>query len=660
MNINKTPRGERPVFPKRAVVTAGMPYGNKLLYFHHIGGVFTHADTYARFLRDRIGKENVLFVSGTDCYGSPIVVSLKKLREEGYTGTVEDFVMGNHIKQKQALEKYEMSLDLFGASAFGDSGRMHDEVSEWLFNKLYENGWLEKLSTAQFYDDEHDTFLNGRQVVGRCPFEGCGSEKAYADECELGHQYMPSELIDPVSTLSGKRPSIRNVENWYFALEDCCDFLKERNEYQEANSVARKFQLNTIGEFLKPPCIYVQRKQIEDMGMLCSRLPEHELVDEEKKPSVTFVFRNLDDRDKARQVLDELSIRYRTGKTLVPFRLSGNVEWGVPVPEKEGVSGLTFWVWPESLWAPISFTRTVLKARGCADDEWLRWWNSDDAAVYQFIGQDNIYFYAIAEMGIAAALTHKKGEQVDISKVNFPHIIANNHILFMDKKASSSAELKPPLADELLEFYTPEQLRMHFLSLGLAARSTSFKPQAYMAEEEKQGADNVLKEGNLLTNVYNRILRSCFYSLQTWFDGNIPTNEVSQEVLELSREAVLEYERHMYNHDFHRIMSVLDSYIRQINKIWAANSKSEDDAVRRQTLTDCLHGVRVAAVLLHPIAPVGCEMVREYLNVDERLWSWDYIFEPLSFFFEDKENHRFKFLEPKTDFFTKLECQFGK
>jgi methionyl-tRNA synthetase len=107
-------------------------------------------------------------------------------------------------------------------------------------------------------------------------------------------------------------------------------------------------------------------------------------------------------------------------------------------------------------------------------------------------------------------------------------------------------------------------------------------------------------------------------------------------------------------------MSVLDSYIRQINKIWAANSKSEDDAVRRQTLTDCLHGVRVAAVLLHPIAPVGCEMVREYLNVDERLWSWDYIFEPLSFFFEDKENHKFKFLEPKTDFFTKLDCQFGK
>ena len=54
----------RPVFPKRAVVTGGMPYGNKELHFGHVGGMLVFADTYARFLRDRIDKENVIFVSG--------------------------------------------------------------------------------------------------------------------------------------------------------------------------------------------------------------------------------------------------------------------------------------------------------------------------------------------------------------------------------------------------------------------------------------------------------------------------------------------------------------------------------------------------------------------------------------------------------------------
>mgnify|MGYP003303762177 CR=1 FL=1 len=55
----------RPEFPKRAVVTAGMPYGNKELHFAHFGGYMVHADTFARFLRDRIGSENVVFVSSS-------------------------------------------------------------------------------------------------------------------------------------------------------------------------------------------------------------------------------------------------------------------------------------------------------------------------------------------------------------------------------------------------------------------------------------------------------------------------------------------------------------------------------------------------------------------------------------------------------------------
>ena len=96
---------KRPVFPKRAVVTAGMPYGNKALHFGHIGGVFIHADTFARFLRDRIGKENVIFVSGTDCYGSPIVENYNRIIEDGsFSGSLEDFVKLNHDLQKESLK----------------------------------------------------------------------------------------------------------------------------------------------------------------------------------------------------------------------------------------------------------------------------------------------------------------------------------------------------------------------------------------------------------------------------------------------------------------------------------------------------------------------------------------------------------------------------
>lgn len=642
----------RPVFPKRAIITAGMPYGNKELHFGHIGGVFVHADTFARFLRDRIGKENVIFVSGTDCYGSPISEGYRKAKEAGLIdGTIEDYVTKNHLSQKETLERYEVSLNLFGASALGRASEIHKEVSKEVFEGLYNAGMLEKLSTPQFFDPKFKCLLNGRQVIGKCPIQGCQSEKAYADECDLGHQYMPTELIDPHSTLSGMTPELVDVTNWYYKLEDCTKNMQDMVDDWRANSNARKYMLTTIEEFLKPPYIYVQKKFIEDLEAFEAKLPEHEVIDDNKN-SYTFVFKNLDDRDKAREVLEGLNINYRTGKTLVPFRLSGNIEWGVPLPETEGLKDLTFWVWPESLWAPISFSRTYLESLGCDKDEWKKWWNSDDAMVYQFIGQDNISFYGIAQQAMWETLGLKK-----------TFLVPNNHILFMNKKASSSGSIKPPMAKDLLDFYTAEQMRMHFLSLGLANKSVSFDPQVYLPEEERNGADPVLKDGNLLTNVFNKIIRSCFYTLQKDFDGKLPSKQVSESVLEEAKEAILTYEQNMYDHQFHKITYVLDTFIRNTNKYWVNNMRTaevnNDLELKAQVLVDSFYAVRVAAALIHPIAPSGCEKIREYLNVDERLFSWDYIFEPVTSLMEDANAHEFKFLEPRVDFFKLHETQLA-
>lgn len=648
-------KNERPIFPKKAVITAGMPYGNKNLHFGHVGGMFIHADIFARFLRDRIGKENVIFVSGTDCYGSPILESYRKLKEEGYENTMEDYVKSNHLSQKETLENYNVSLNLFGASALGRTGELHDETSKEIFNKLFENGYIRKMSTLQFYDEEKNVFLNGRQVTGKCPIAGCSSDKAYAEECSLGHQYMASELINPVSTLSGKKPVLKSVENWYFTLEDSMEIMNELNEFLKRNTNRRKYELKAIDEFLKKPVIYVPRKYIEDLSELEAKFPNHETIDEEKKSFATFVFEHLEDRDKAKETLDSLSINYTSGKTLVPFRLSGNISWGVKVPDRDELKDLTFWVWPESLWAPISFTKAYLESIGENTEDWHKWWDDEDSMVYQFIGEDNIYFYSIAEMAMFIGLKLAKNEDVDISKIKLPHIIPNKHVLFMDKKASSSSEIKPPMADELLEHYSKDQLRMHFMSLGLSSKSVGFKPQVYMKEEEKAGVDPVLKEGNLLTNVFNRLIRSCFYTLQS-INESIPKEEVSPKIKELTEKAVLEYERHMYNHDFHRIAYVLDEYIREVNKHWAKNIKNEE--LKAQVIADCFYACKVIAILVHPIAPEGCEMFREYLNIDEELWNWDKILDPINSYFKDGENHKFKFLEPKIDFFEKMEHQY--
>ena len=137
--------------------------------------------------------------------------------------------------------------------------------------------------------------------------------------------------------------------------------------------------------------------------------------DNQNKTSFTLEYNVLKEREKACAVLVENGIRFRTGKTLVPFRLTGNIEWGVPVPEIQGLKGLTFYVWPESLWAPISFTKTYLENSNINKKDWRDWWCDPEAQVYQFIGEDNIYFYGPAEMAMFLAL-QGKNPKIQVSR----------------------------------------------------------------------------------------------------------------------------------------------------------------------------------------------------------------------------------------------------
>ena len=652
----------RPEFPKRAVITGGMPYGNKELHFGHVGGMLVFADTYARFLRDRIGSENVIFVTGTDCYGSPIAEGWRKKVESGeFEGSLEDFVRSNHDKQAATLEKYAVKPNLFAASGLDRSKEVHAEFTKEFLNSLYEKGQLEKISTMQFYDEKAGVFLNGRQVVGKCPVDGCTSEKGYADECDMGHQYMPENLVDPVSTLTGEKPSMRPVTNWYFKLCDYEKLLQDWVAQMQKRKDIRPVVWKTISEFLKPPVIYVKRELEETYKQIQGELPQHEYIEEPKKPSFTIAFTALADCEEACRVLTAHGIRYRTGKKLVPFRLTGNIEWGVPAPkfEQDG-EDLTVWVWPESLWAPISFTQTYLESQGRDKAEWKDYWCSKEATVYQFIGQDNIYFYGIAEpaMWMAQQSAEQKTADVPDGELQMPIIVANHHILFLDKKASSSGAVKPPMADELLNYYTPEQLRMHWLGRGLGQRSVSSMPKPFNPDAKPDEQDPVVKDGLLLSNVYNRIIRTAFYTAQKELDGVLPTNTPSEKILAEGKKAVLDYERHMSRFAFHQCTYVLDSYIRNASKYMAKALKPDEQSKEElsQALADIFYIIRIAAILLHPMAPFGTEKVREYLGVGEEFWSWEHIFEPVSYF--TGENHKLKFLPPRTDFFTRHESQF--
>lgn len=669
---------KRPKFPQRAVVTAGMPYGNKGLHFGHIGGVFVPADVWARFLRDRLGQDKVIFISGTDCYGSPILEGYRKACEHGFDASIESYVEQFHEQQKESLHDYHISLNLFAASGLDPAKDTHAKFSQTILERLYEEGSLQKMSSLQFYDTELNLFLNGRQVVGRCPVQSCKSTKAYADECDLGHQFEPADLIAPISQLSQTKPELREVDNFYFKLPDWRDYLIEHCKQQKQREDIRPVVKNSVEEFLGKPAIFIKNECQEAYEQHKTQLPPHRYYPaEQAKASFEIEFDNYQDRDTAREVLTRADIRFRSGKALVPFRLTGNIEWGVDAPNLEGNTGLTIWVWPESLWAPISFTQTVLTlAQKKAESldypfrptqlDWKEWWCSDESQVYQFIGQDNIYFYGVAQVALFNALNWGLKQST---------LIANHHMLFLGTKASSSGDIKPPLASELLEHYNAEQLRSHWISLGLDKKSVSFQPKVYdeANKNNERMADPALKEGALLTKVFNRLARSVFYGLQQECGGYLPKGEADEKVYALCKQHILEFEAALARFEFTTAFNLAENLIREANKSWSSASKAAkitredgtmylDKEAYIQALRDAAFYLRITSMLMHPIVPRGCEMIAHYFNLDStQFFSWNTIFMSWDEFLETLGKKPGELLcrelPPRTDFFEKHPSQ---
>ena len=204
-----------PKYPERITITAALPYTNGPIHIGHLAGVYVPADIYARYLRLR-GKD-VLFVCGSDEHGVAIPMKAKK---EGIT-------------PKEVIDKYhtiiERSFDDFGVT-FDNYSRtsapIHHETASDFFTTLNNKGKFIEETSAQLYDEEAHQFLADRFVVGTCP--NCGHDEAYGDQCEnCGTSLNALDLINPKSTISGSKPSLKETTHWYLPLDQYNDFLKE-------------------------------------------------------------------------------------------------------------------------------------------------------------------------------------------------------------------------------------------------------------------------------------------------------------------------------------------------------------------------------------------------------------------------------------------------
>lgn len=201
--------------PKRYLITSALPYANGLKHVGHLAGAYIPADIYARYLRAQ--KRDVVFVCGSDEHGTAIPIQATK---EGTTPRA--IIDKYHEAMKQDFNDLSMSFDIYHRT----SESIHHETAQEFFTYLHERGELETKETEQYFDEETKTFLADRYIKGTCP--NCGSDRAFGDQCEnCGRTLSPDELINPVSTLSGKAPIKKKTSHWYLPLGKHEDFLRE-------------------------------------------------------------------------------------------------------------------------------------------------------------------------------------------------------------------------------------------------------------------------------------------------------------------------------------------------------------------------------------------------------------------------------------------------
>lgn len=200
---------------KRILVTAALPYANGPIHLGHLAGAYLTPDFYTRY--KRLSNSDIVFICGSDEHGVPITIAAEK---EGVKP--QDIVDRYHEMNKEVFEQFGISFDYYGRT----SSKVHHETAQEFFTNLNDKGYFKKKTEEQLFDSKANMFLPDRYVKGTCP--NCSYTEAYGDQCEnCGTSLSPTELIDPVSALSGEKPELKKTEHWYMPLGDTQEKLEK-------------------------------------------------------------------------------------------------------------------------------------------------------------------------------------------------------------------------------------------------------------------------------------------------------------------------------------------------------------------------------------------------------------------------------------------------
>lgn len=605
--IGRAPR------PEKVLVTGGMPYANGPLHVGHLAGALVPPDVYARWAKMYVGADNVLFVCGTDDHGSTSEVAARKAGKD-----VREFIEGIHALQNSTMERYQIGLDVYSGTSAPDNYPTHKAICQDMLRKLYNNGMLNKVRSLQWFDPTMDLFLADRYVIGECP--KCGHDRAYSDECDsCGANYNAEELINPISTVSGETPELRETDHWWL---DMWKVLDQLNGWVETKSRTwRKLVYREVMGQVAPSIVFSNQfeetfKEFKDQLPSCKSryAPGKRIV---------VSFDNLNDLGQGKATLEKAGVEVELDDGWAHRSITRDLSWGIPVPEEidPEMKGKTLYVWPDSLIAPLAFTQLALKKKGLDPDSYRDYWCNPKAQISQFIGADNVFFYVVMQGALWIGSQADIHRMPEAGELQLTDVFSNCHLLINGEKMSKSTG-NYFTADELVQEhgFSPDQIRYYLSSLSLHKKQSNFE------------IEGLREKCRFLAGPMNAAFEKPISAALSRFDGKVPEGNLIEKTGDATVKIVATYQKLMARADYPDLMGLVENYARLINKLFSKH-KPHDDRFPEKERADALYSaffiLKSLLIMLYPFVPETAEKLRKSLNLPESVYQIDQLGTPM-------------------------------
>jgi methionyl-tRNA synthetase len=226
--------------PRKILVTAALPYANGPIHLGHLVE-YIQTDIWVRF--QKLRGNRCVFVCADDTHGTAIMI---RARQEGRSE--EAVIAETSVAHQRDFASFDIAFDNYGSTNSESNRKLCAEI----WTALRGKGLIAERDVSQLYDPVAGTFLADRFVKGTCPI--CKTPDQYGDNCEkCSSTYSPTDLIDPVSTLSGAKPEVRSAKHLFVELEKLHAFLQEwtQSGHHLQTEVANYLKGHFLGEPLR-------------------------------------------------------------------------------------------------------------------------------------------------------------------------------------------------------------------------------------------------------------------------------------------------------------------------------------------------------------------------------------------------------------------------